>query len=112
MDGDLLPLDATVKEIEELAIENARNSSCTLPQSCIFPQSQTSSQSRTLPQSSSTLDKISSKAAITKAAGLLRFTNIIDVAMYKDMIETYRKGLRGESARFKPVGWKRIFAAV
>ncbi|MCJ1264184.1 hypothetical protein MMC22_004055 [Lobaria immixta] len=95
MDEDLLPPDATAKEIEELAIEM-----------------DATPLSRTLPQSSSTLDKNSSKAAVTKAAGPLRFTDTMDVAMYEAMVEAHRKGLRGEPAGFKPAAWKRIVAAV
>lgn len=112
MDEDLLPEDATAEEIQELAIEKARNSSRTSTQSHILPQSRTFSRSDTLPQSSTAYDKNSSKTVTVKTAGPLRFTNAMDIAMYEAMVKAHRKGLRGEPAGFKPTAWKGIIAAV
>lgn len=108
----MLPEDATAEEIQELAIKKARNSSHTSPQSCTLPQSRTFSQPNTLPQSSTACNRNSSKAVTVKTASPLRFTDAMDVAMYKAMVKAHRKGLRGKPAGFKPTAWKGIIAAV
>ena len=88
---DILSPDTTAEELEELAIENARNP---------------------LQSSLTTSSKASSKPAAPKKLGPLRFTNEIDAAMYQAIVTAHRHGLRSEPAGFKSQAWTCIVAAV
>ena len=92
MDKDnIFPPDATAKELEELAIENACN-----PLQSLF----------------ATSSKAFFKPAASKKLSFLRFIDEMDVAIYQAMVIAQRQGLRSKFAGLKSQAWTHIVAAV